>query len=319
MLNKKKYFETIELISKGYLTSCWGGKFYYLEPWVGCECDCHYCYKRSRQIVKNTLEQYSTAINHPVPLYPQAELLEKISKEIQKDNVNILVLGRYTDIFTPRFVKNGLAYKVLKTVCESQVKRIVITTKGVPSKNIIDLIKRNKGKFSYNAVVKPECEEKILEPGIAPSDERLNAAGIINKAGVLTSVHMDPLVMSLKLRKKDWVTFFNYLKSFGINRVMFSYLMLDKSIISHLRNKLDANHFREIMDCFDIDREYLYSYMDEGAIFIKPKIRKAHAVKVSRILKEQNLEFAICYLKSANDKIWYSKEKCELCDGSFYA
>jgi len=213
----------IRLIEPGFLKACWHGKYHYLEPWIGCEHDCLYCYGRSRQVVNDSLVYYQTVFNRPLTLYTPEILLEKMRQAIKKNKVKILKLSRYTDIFIPKFVHNGFTYALLNELCQSSVKRIIMTTKGIPNEEIVSLIKKYSDKFSYNAVIKPQCEY-LLEPNTPTNEEKLKILSELDQAGLQCTVHMDPLVFGLSMTKEDWYNFLKQIQSFGLNRIIFSYL-----------------------------------------------------------------------------------------------
>ncbi|KKU12116.1 MAG: hypothetical protein UX17_C0056G0002 [Parcubacteria group bacterium GW2011_GWC2_45_7] len=152
--------ETLELFVPGCIGTCWYGKYHYMEPWAGCAHDCPYCYARFRSPVKNSVKNLGASFNGPRPLFPEAELLDRIEKEANSGKINILKLCRFTDMFTPEFVENGLAFKVLSVLVKSKVKRIIITTKGLPDAKLLGLIAANPEKFSYNAAVRPSAINK---------------------------------------------------------------------------------------------------------------------------------------------------------------
>ncbi|MGD9152291.1 MAG: hypothetical protein PVG30_01355 [Gammaproteobacteria bacterium] len=245
----------INLVEPGFLKSCKYGKYHYLEPWIGCEHNCLYCYGRSHKTVNNSLTHYQTTFNNPLPQHNPDILLNKIRQAIHKNNVKVLKLCRYTDIFTPKFVKNGLTYAILNELCQLPIGKIIITTKGVPDKNILNLIKQHKNRFSYSAVIKPQCEY-LLEINIPINEEKLMVMSELNKAGVKCTVGMHPLLFSINMELNEWRVFFKQIKSFGLSRVMFSYLMLDAGLIEHLKKSLSPKIFDIVMGYFDADKQF---------------------------------------------------------------
>lgn len=311
--------EIIDLITPGFLGSCWYGKYHYLEPWVGCEHNCTYCYTRSRKVVHNTLNNYKTTFENPVLLHAKDELLALIEKSIKQHQVKILKLCRYTDIFTPCFVTNGLAYEVLKTICESDVERIIITTKGIPNDPIISLMEEYKNKFSYNVVVKPECED-ALDPNLPERQKRLELFKKVKQIGVASTIHMDPLAFSVLHKQKQWQEFIAELKDYDVDRVMFSYLFLDAVIIQYLRDALPGESLSKLLSMFDIGAGYhLPDYVDQPLIYMNSDLRKQHAMMLAKLLDSNDIDYVLCSLKSAQDNFSVSSRSCNLCDGTFYA
>lgn len=310
--------ELVNFITPGVLGSCWCGKYHYLEPWIGCEHDCFYCYGRSRHIVNDLLTFYGTRFSKPILPFELDKVIAQILEEIKINEVQRLKLSRYTDIFTPCFVKDGSALKILEKVCETTVKRIIITTKGIPDKAIISLIKQHKDKFSYNAVVKPECEQ-ILDANVVETEERLKILSDLNLAGVTSTVHLDPLAFSVLMSEKEWLFFLSKIKSYGLNRLMFSYLMLDDTLISYIKGKLNELKFNELLQIFATDKKFKQPYANEELVYIKENLRSKHIEMMRRLLEELKIDYVLCSLKSLKGDGIKLGSQCNLCDGTFYA
>lgn len=312
--------EKLELFAKGCLGTCWYGKYHYLEPWAGCGHDCPYCYARFRSPVTGKLKELNTVFTKPSPLYPEQELLKRIAATANSGEVSILKLCRYTDIFTPEFVKNGLSLKILETLVPSKVGRIIITTKGLPDKKIIDLISANPRKFSYNAAARPP-DKVVMERGLEPLEARLEAAAAINKAGVRTTIHMDPFVAGFDDEEEALRPFLSGLKALGLNRVMFSYLLLCEDMVNSLARVLDPVLLQKIKAKYDIGagRQYLPNQEETAYWSIRPEVKKDSVEKTAGLLNDLGFEFVLCSLKNTPGLDTTKFKGTKLCDGKFYA
>ncbi len=311
--------EKFELFEKGSLGTCWYGKYHYLEPWAGCEHDCAYCYARHRGVVIDKLNELNAVFNQPKLLTDLPGLLDKIRAGIAKNGVKILKLSRYTDFFSPSFVKNGTSAAVLETICETSAERVIITTKGTPDENIIKIMKKHCGKISYNAAIKPE-NRLNLEKGAPSSRERVEAAEKIAGAGIKTTIHMDPLILGLD-DLKDMPVFFDDIKKRGLNRVMFSFLLLNEPILDTVKTRIDKKSLDTILENFDMGttRKYLPK-QDETVLYsIKDEARKEYAEKLGEMLSRKGFDFVICSLKSNRGAAETRPSNCPACDGTFYA
>lgn len=267
--------EKLELFAKGCLGTCWHGKYHYLEPWAGCGHDCPYCYARFRSPVTDRLKELNTVFTQPRPLYPEKELLKKISETANSGDIGILKLCRYTDIFTPEFVRSGLSFRILEILAASKVGRIIITTKGLPDKKILSLISAYPGKFSYNSAARP-LSRVVFENKLAPLKERLAAAAEVSKSGVLTTIHMDPFVAGFDDETAPLQGFLSSLKKLGLNRVMFSYLLLSEEMVQGLSKVLAPALLAEIKTNYDIGagRQYLPNQKETAYWSLKPEVKK---------------------------------------------
>jgi len=318
--------ETIELFSPGSLGTCWYGKYHYMEPWAGCEHACPYCYARSRKAVKNTLSAKGTVFSRPVTLMPENELLAAIQKKTGSGEIDILKLSRYTDIFSPAFVENGLSFKILKILVESKVRRIIITTKGVPDEKIISLMAENGKKFSYNAAARPSSvltgsPLACFDSGLKSLDARMKAAARIAASGVQTTVHMDPFVAGIDDTDAALGTFLDLLQELKLNRVMFSYLLFSAGIMETMRGALKPDTLESILADYDFQGTHrvLPGQDDTESQSLKNEIIKASVEKTAGELDKRGFEFVLCSLKSVRGLDATKYKRNMICNGTFYA
>ncbi|HBL18922.1 MAG: hypothetical protein A2X36_09875 [Elusimicrobia bacterium GWA2_69_24] len=312
--------ETLELFVKGSLGTCWYGKYHYLEPWAGCAHDCHYCYARFRSPVTGKLAEFKSPYNQPRPLYPKDELLKKIREGVVADKVKTVKLCRYTDFFNPRFVEEGLALAVLEELFRSPVERVIVTTKGVPNQALLDLMARHAERVSYNAAVRPPASIP-LEPSLPSAAERLSAAAKMKEAGLLTTVHLDPIIAGVDDDPAVLRPLLDALKAQGLNRVMFSYLLLSDELAAHLQRHLQPADWNRILASFDPAelKQYLPRQEETTYFATRPEVKKASVAKIFAQLDELGFEYVLCSLKNTPGKERGEYEGEHLCDGTFYA
>lgn len=312
----------IELFTPGCLGTCWYGKYHYFEPWAGCGHDCPYCYARFRAPVKNALARLSTSFENPLPLYPEEELLRLTAEKAASGEVNILKLCRYTDILTPDFVKSGLSLKLLDALTgpASKIARVIITTKGLPDRGIIDLIRSRPEKFSYNAAARPKTAVSF-DRALLPAEERLAAAAEIRAGGALTTIHMDPFVPGFDDEPAALEGFLKGLKKLGLNRVMFSYLLLSDEMAAPLEKELPKEIFAALKSVYDLAdaRQYLPKQADTVYWAIKPEVKRASVERTAAMLDAMGFDFVLCSLKNTPGLDTTRFKGTKLCDGKFYA
>ncbi len=311
--------DRLTLIKKGCLGTCWHGRYHYVEPWAGCQFDCAYCYARFRSPVRDKLSQLGTAFDSPLPLYSEDQLINEIRQGIRENSVEIAKLSRYTDIFLPIFQKNHLAHQILEILAESPVRRIIITTKGVPDDKAITLMSRYKEKFSYNFVAKPEGKVQ-LEDGIPPLEDRLGAGARLNDAGVQVTVHMDPMVPGIEDGEDILEQFLTRLGKFRLRRVMFSYLLLNSSIIEIIRNRFGDDFTGELLEYFEETPHQMLPGQEETDYrAYLPHLRRESIQRISGLLNRGGFDFVLCSLKSGRGNLKLTGTGCTSCDGNFYA
>jgi len=318
--------EKIELFSPGAIGTCWYGKYHYLEPWAGCGHACPYCYARSRGLVYNSLSEHHTTFGRPVPLMEEKKLLEATEKQANSGEINILKLCRYTDILTPEFVKSGLTHKILSILADSKVKRVIITTKGLPDEKLISLMTGKKEKFSYNAAARPSALVKgspleKFDAGLTPTPERLKAAARLAAGGVQTTIHLDPFVARYDDADEALLPFLGKLQELKLNRAMFSYLLFSKGIMDSMREAVPVKDLEKIMEDYDFEctHKVLAANEDSSSQGLKNEVIKASVEKTAAELDRRGFEFVLCSLKSVRGLDVRKYKRNMICDGKFYA
>lgn len=314
--------EKIELFTPGCLGTCWHGKYHYFEPWAGCGHNCPYCYARFRAPVKSALSRLDTPFKKPRPLYPEKELLRRTAEAAASGQISTLKLCRYTDIFTPGFVKSGLSLRLLDALTgpSSKISRVIITTKGLPDKPIIDLLRSRPAKFSYNAAARPATPVSFGRD-LLPIEERLAAAAAIQAGGVLTTIHMDPFIPGFDDEHAALRPFLEKLQGAGLTRIMFSYLLLSGEMAAPLKKELPASVFAALREKYDFSsgKQYLRKQADTVYWAIKPEIKRESVQNTAALLSEMGFDFVLCSLKNTPGLDTSKFKKNRLCDGKFYA
>ena len=310
----------MDLFSPGCLGTCWYGDYHYMEPWVGCEHDCFCCYARFRTEVKDCLTEKAAAFEKPVLMLEPDLLLAEIHEKAVSGEVKTLKLSRFTDLFTPKFVREGLSQEILKILARSKVERIIITTKGLPGEETLDLMARHPALFSYNVAAKPQGKLSV-EPNLFPLEERLKAAAFVKKAGVLTTVHLDPVLVGIEDEKVSLDRFFAQLTRHGLDRVMFSYLLLNPLILEHMEKKLGQERMSSLTESYEGSPSLQYLPQQAETVSIPPRasLKEESVERISHMLRERRFDFVLCSLKSAKDGHKVDRQLCPLCDGRFYA
>lgn len=311
----------MEIVSEGVL-NCWYGEYHYIEPWAGCEHDCVYCYAKFRTPVTEALEKDRAPFGRPQGPENQGAFLSQLAREVEEKKVVTAKLCRYTDIFSPRFVASGLSLKVLEVLCASPVKRIILTTKGVPDARIVELLVRHKPKISYNIGARPEHElSRLLEPGVPALKRRLDASAELARQGVEVTVHIDPILIGYDDRGEALEGLMRELLGRGLRKAVLSYLLLNDDIIRAIEEKLGAEKTRELVGRYELQKtaQIVKGESESQTHQLKREEHKESIDRVSRLMQARGFNFALCSLKAKNGVLGEVKNETAVCYGSFYA
>lgn len=312
--------DRLDLVKAGCLGTCWYGKYHYIEPWAGCSFDCAYCYARSRTNVTAKLRELETEFSKPALLVKGYEFSDELFRRVREENVEIAKLCRFTDVFNTDTVKSGASYEVLKTLLNAGVKRIIITTKGVPDGKIIDLMADNKERFSYNFVAKPKTPIQF-EGKIPPLSERLEAGRQISRLGIMVTVHVDPIIPGIEDDSEVFRELLLLLKEHELKRVMFSYLLVNQEIIRIFKERFGSAVVDRLLELYETQpKQILPKQEDTCYLAFKPELRKKSIETIFELLSSMGFEYVLCGLKSGKGSLNLEKGECRrICDGTFYA
>lgn len=311
----------MELVSEGIL-SCWHGHYHYVEPWTGCEHNCLYCYAKFRQPVLEVLGRQKSPFQNPVLSHSETKLTFQLAQELEAKQVVTAKLCRYTDLLSPRFVASGLAYQVIETIGQSNVRRVIITTKGVPNPKIIQLLGAYQPKISYNIGVRPEHPlTAILEPGVPPLAERIKSAQALAQLGVEVTVHIDPIFIGWDDQPKWLDPLLDRLAQAKLRKVVFSYLLLNEQIISALQRSVGMKTTERLLKFYQRNGQTQIANKDGETCYwqIQTEYHRQSILNLSEKLKGKGFDFALCSLKAKNGVLPQVRDKTPICYGSFYA
>lgn len=161
---------------------------YVINPFMGCEFSCLYCYVRSNRVIsrknKPWGEYVEIRINAP-------ELLEK---EIQIKKPKVVLLGSTTECFQPIEAKYQLTKRLLGVLHKYEVEYVILT-RSPYIQEYLSLLKEGfcrKIYFTINRII-PEFKLK-LEPGSPGFDLRDKAVNLLLDEGLPVIPYFSPLL-----------------------------------------------------------------------------------------------------------------------------
>ena len=291
--------DPLQLIMPGTPGGCWRCRYPSIEPWAGCGFGCQYCSARFCAPVTARLRELGTGFENPVALFPAPELPGRIADAVRRQGLRAVELCRWTDIMVPATVQNGLAWEILSALARSPVQRIVLTTRGLPDDRILALLREHKAKFSYGAAARPAADF-AMEPRLPPLADRLSAAVSLRRAGVRTTVHLDPLVVGVDDEPVKLRPFLDDLRRRGLLRVVFSFMALSDDILGRLRETLPPR-------------------LSDRIVPTRPEAERESVNRVAGALRELGFEFALCSGNSAPGPARPRYRDAKPCGGSFCA
>lgn len=163
-----------------------------INPYIGCEHSCTYCYarfmKRFSGHKENWGEFVDVKINAP----------ELLSQEIKKKKKGKVWISGVTDSYQPIEKKYELTKKCLEILQENNWP-VTIQTKSPLVLRDLELLKKfQEIEVGFTITTADEEIRKIFEPRTAPISERIEALDKLHQAGIKTFAMIAPLLPGAK-------------------------------------------------------------------------------------------------------------------------
>ncbi len=161
---------------------------YALNPYVGCQHACVYCYARFMKRFTGHREGWGefvdVKINGP----------ELLSHEVKKKKAGRVWISGVCDPYQPLEKKYMLTKRCLEVLVENGWP-FTIQTKSPLVLRDIGIIKRSKGaEVGFTITTADEKIRRIFEPGAPPSGKRIEALAALFSEGIKTFVMVAPIL-----------------------------------------------------------------------------------------------------------------------------
>lgn len=159
---------------------------YALNPYVGCQHACVYCYARFMKRFTGHSEPWGEFVDVKINA---AELL---AKEVLRKKPGRVWVSGVCDPYQPLEKKYELTRKCLEVLLERRWP-FTVQTKSTLVLRDMELLRRAKdAEAGLSITTTDENIRKIFEPGAAPSPKRVEALGKLRSAGIRTFCMIAP-------------------------------------------------------------------------------------------------------------------------------
>ena len=218
------------------------GLDYSLNPYVGCEHGCKYCYVPNvLKIPRNDWGSFvDVRLNMPLIL----------SKELKNKKPGIVGISTVTDAYQPLEKK----YKITR-YCLEQLLRydfpICIQTKSSLVTRDIDLItKFTNAEVMFSIATIDDEQRLLLEPKSSSILDRLKGLQKFSETGVKTSVFFGPIYPTISL--KQALNLIDLFVEHGASEIMIDSLHMKPGIENNIKKSLSTEP--EILKFFSTDK-----------------------------------------------------------------
>lgn len=250
------------------------GVDYAVNPYLGCQHGCTYCYARFmlkyHRRGKPWGEFVDVKINSPTVL----------SRQLSKTKVGAVLLSSVTDPYQPIEEKYELTRKILEKLLRHPFPVSILTKSSLVLRDL-DLLQRFKEcEVGLTLTTLNDDVKTCFEPFSSPIVERLNALQVLHDAGVRTFAFLGPLLPFLVEESLEGLA--RKFRAVGVSGVLVDRLNIKYGNWRTIRRGLET-HYPERVPQY------------ERTLFQETDYFDGLKRKVAKHLRAEGVPFTFCY------------------------
>jgi DNA repair photolyase len=219
------------------------GVDYALNPYVGCEHGCVYCYASFMKRFTGHTEEWGTFVDVRVNA---AEVLARQMRRAKWGNV---VSGTVTDPYQPLEERYEITRACLEVLTDYDFPVSILTKSDLVLRDL-DLLRRLKDvEVGFTITALDDEVQRIFEPRSPPASARLAALAELAKAGVKTWAFCGPLLPLLSDGEEQIEALFDELAKAGVSYIIVDSMKLSGAIGGKVRRVLER-HYPALVEAY---------------------------------------------------------------------
>jgi len=247
---------------------------YCINPYVGCQHGCTYCYADS---ITRKFSRHSERWGEFVDVKVNAP--EVLRKEIKNKRRGSVFISSLTDAYQPVEKKYELTRKLLEVLLEHDFP-VCIQTKSPLVMRDLDLLKKFKEcEVGFTIISTDEKLQRIFEPFSPPASERVEALKELHENGVKTYIFAGPLL--------PFMSEGSLVELVGVAAEVEATLWVDKL-------NLKPGVWERVREVLQRNQPEMIAKWEE-VLFSKSSYYANLRERVVRLCKEKNVECKVCF------------------------
>jgi len=164
------------------------GVEYSINPYLGCQHGCVYCYARFMTRFNHEGEEWGSFVDAKV------NALERLREEAAKKRRGVVLLSSVTDPYQPLERRYGLTRGCLEILLEHEYPVDVLTKSDLVLRDLDLLREFDQCEVGLTITSLDDGVRRAFEPGASPVPARLEALKALSGAGVETYAFLGPLL-----------------------------------------------------------------------------------------------------------------------------
>jgi len=247
---------------------------YAINPYLGCQHGCVYCYARFMGRRGHLGEPWGSFVDI------KTNALKRLAEELPRRRRGVVLLSSVTDPYQPLEKTWLLTRGSLEQLLDYDFP-LNVQTKSTLVLRDLDLLQRfSDCEVGFTITTLDDEVRRIFEPEASPVGERLEALRAINEAGVRTFAFLGPMLPYLC--EENLEELLGELASIGVDRILVDRLNIKAGNWPPIRRAVEQN-FPDLLPLFT-------SALPEGS-----KYYEDLRLKVSNLTQRLNLSTYFCY------------------------
>lgn len=224
---------------------------YVINPYVGCQHACSYCYARFMKRFTGHPEPWGEFVDVKI------NAPDLLAKEIKKKKKGTVWVSGVCDPYQPLEKKYQLTRKCLEILAQHDWP-VAIQTRSPLVVRDMDIFRKMKNiEVGLSITTANDDIRKIFEPKAPPVGERLNAVGLLHQNGIRTYVMIAPILpeaenlVNLLAGKVDYIII-DRMNYFHADKIYERYGWKDKKTDEYFRSvgrKMENDCMRLGIEC----------------------------------------------------------------------
>jgi DNA repair photolyase len=189
------------------------GVDYALNPYIGCQHACVYCYAEFMKKYTNHKEDWGEFVDAKV------NIVERLRHQARKTKLGRVQMGTVTDAYQPIEERFRLARECLEVLADSDLP-VTVQTKSDLVLRDTDILKKMRDREVGLTITCPDPEmERLFEPGAPDLERRFEALRGLVKSGIPTYVFFGPILPFFSDHPESLLLLFKRLRKTGVKKI----------------------------------------------------------------------------------------------------
>jgi len=217
------------------------GVDYALNPYVGCEHGCVYCYASFMKRFTGHTEEWGTFVDVKINA---AEVLARQMRRAKQGNI---AFGTVTDPYQPLERKYEVTRACLEVLADCDFPVSILTKSDLVLRDL-DLLRRLRDvEAGFTITALDEVVQRVFEPHSPPTSARLAALAGLAEAEIKTWAFCGPLLPFLSDDEEQIDALFEKLARAGVSYIIVDSMKLSGAIWGKVRRVLER-HYPDLVE-----------------------------------------------------------------------